>query len=363
MTEPDRTGLSNDELVEGLRRQVEAQKNEPFEGGTGAIIRLTGEAHGRTAKTVQGTIDSQGDVEGILRALEEGAAAFVGTKKAKEITIQEREAYEEDLRIIIQNANTLIRAIEVAFAGLQSTKVTPEERYAALETILESRTDAVSSHLKKIGINAVISMLKAAMDKRKNLDQILSEHFPESQGIQGALAAGARRIIKTLMHHLRSAVAGISERALNGFGTVPTQEDEKGFADKQKFLAFIRTKVAVGNGVLVGIGGKSLYCHNSTAENLTEAERMLTDDADPYGGIGAMIYTPDLAQLIEELPPGHELSVQLPNGGTALIKRNKTEPYAIAQVSLAALGTSSENDLKSNVLQYCYQPKEFSESA
>lgn len=363
MTEPDRTTLSNEELVRGLQKQVEAQKNEPFQEGTEAIIGLTVEAHHRAGETLHKTIESQGNVEDILRELAERAEAFVGKKRAKEITINEREAYEEDLRAIIQNANALIRDIEAAFAGLQSTKVTPEERYAALETTLKNRNDAVSNHLKNLGKGAVTSMLQEAMDKRKNLDTILSSHFSESQGIPGALAAGARRIIKTLMHHLRGAVAGISERALKGFGAVPTKEEEKGFADRQKFLAFVRAKVAAGNGVLVGIGGKSLYCHSSTAVNITEAERLLTDNADPYGGIGAMIYTHDLAQLIEELPPGHALSVQLPKGGTARIARNKTEPYTIAQASLTALGAASENELTSNVLQYCYQPEEFSENA
>lgn len=359
----NRSKLSNSELVKGLQTQVGSQREEPFKEGTEAIIGLTGEAHRRTAATLGSTVESQGNVEDILAQLQRGAAELIGTKRAQEITTEERASYEQQLRTIVQSTSALIRTIEATFAGLKSGKVSPEERYAALEAIIGNRTDAVSSHVRNTGKEAITAMLKDATDKRKNLDTILDAKFPHAEGLEGASVAGARRIVKTLMQHLRSAVVGISERALKGFGTVPTELEEQDFADKEKTLAFVRTKLAAGNGLLIGIAGKPIYCHNSLPENQQKVEQLLNDATNPYSVIGSPIFTSDLAQLIEELPSGYEVTVHLPRGGTAVIKRNKTAPHAIAQESLKALGAESEEALKNNVLQYCYQPENISESA
>lgn len=362
MPHPDHPKLPDAELLRGLAEQVRMQKETPFDKWTGAIINLTNKAHSSSTQVFKEAVDTYGDAEKILAGMEQWGAALLGTKKAREITLEGRPEHEDALRSIMSAEYALIRALEASFAGLKSGRMTPEDCYTALENILQSRDDAVSQHLQKLGKDAIVKMLTQAKNRSYKLDTILDKAFTPAAKIEGAIVASARRIVKALMQQLRAAVIGISEDALKGYGSAPSQEDERDFGDNAKFLAYVERTIAEGDGILVGIAGECIYCHASRPDALAKVRTFLTDPDDAHGGIGVYLYTSHLGKLLEELRPDHALTVQLPAGGSTEIRRNTTPPHAIDARCLKALGVDSEEELLRNTPKYCYEPVDIPQS-
>lgn len=360
---PDPKSLSETELREQTRRAVEGQKATPSDANTARVMGNVSEGSRRVHDLFSGVTESQSGAEGLVGEVESISTELIGSAEAKRIKLEERADYETILRGVLVDAGTLIRDIQVICADLKSADVSPEGVYSLLEKRLAGRTDDSSNILISLGKNKITSLLEKATDRRVNLDNALNEikelklDVPELGGIEKATRGGVRTALKVLMRTMRGAVAGVSGNALGGFGSVVTEGLEDG---KEEALTTLTEKIQGGLGVLVAVGGKIIYCHQSN-NGLEQVRGVVHNADDPYGVIGAVEYEEQkVSALIKELPAGYELTVQKASDGTEVtLKRNASGDQKIAENSLTALGAGNEKQLVDNPLKYLYAPKNF----